>query len=98
MPSIEITQEQADALARGENVSISPKPKTHKNVFIRRSNSVADKTLYVLLGGREDATYIHLDEYLYIRTDGGAVPADCPRAKTSGLLLKRDWEIVKTTG
>lgn len=34
MPTIEVTQEQAAALARGENVTLSPKPEPVRQKFV----------------------------------------------------------------
>lgn len=34
MPTIEVTQEQADALARGENVTLAPPPKPRKRYIV----------------------------------------------------------------
>src|SRR3954452_14581620 len=41
MPNIEISEEQAAALARGENVTLSPKPKGRplKNALVRSGGS-----------------------------------------------------------
>lgn len=95
MPSIDITQEQADALARGETVSISPKPKTYKNVFVRPKDG--GKALYILLEGTENSGSILLSRYLYVRDTDGRPPDYCANVQRNGWLPKEAWEVKSAT-
>jgi hypothetical protein len=56
MPTVEITQQQADALARGENVTLAAPAKSEAKRFLFCYNNGSGPTLWVYHGHETEAS------------------------------------------